>query len=163
MLTKAKGVLDGLQSGATIRDVVTKHKNDILDLQRLQLFQGQTSHENDFRPYYSEDLQPSGYFKSAESAKRYADWKQTLSYPIQAERNPNAPNLYINGKFHSELDVNFGAAAVEIVGSTIYSKNIMAKYGRGNFGLTPENWNLIFSERGGKAQLLDEIKNQLFA
>ena len=163
LISNVQAVADGLQSGSMVRNVVSKHGSTILDLQKYQLLQGKRSRGDDMRPYYSEDLQPQGYFKSTESAKRYADWKQMLSYPRSADRNADAPNLYINGKFHNDLDVTFGTDSVTIDGGTVYGKMIVAKYGIGSFGLTAENWSKVFFEFGAYNELLNEVKNQLFS
>ena len=48
---KVENVLVGLQSGSLIRNVVTKHTADILDLQKLQLLQGKAASGDDMRPY----------------------------------------------------------------------------------------------------------------
>ena len=163
LLDRVKIVQEGLQDGGSIRDVIENHEEDILDLQKLQLFQGKTSSGEDIHPFYTEDLKPSGFFNSVESAKRYSDWKQTISYPRQADRNADAPNLYINGKFHSELAVNFGSESVMVGGSTSYANQIISKYGLNTFGLTKDNWNIIFRDRGGLAELIQNVKKQLFA
>lgn len=163
LLDRVKSVQEGLQDGEIIRDVVVDHEEDILDLQKLQLFQGKASNGEDIRPYYTEDLKPSGFFNSVESAKRYSDWKQTINYPRMADRNADAPNLYINGKFHSELAVNFGSDSVVVAGSTSYANEIVDKYGLETFGLTKENWDIIFRDRGGLSELLSHIKQQLYA
>lgn len=159
---RVENVLVGLQSGSLVRNVVAKHADDILDLQKYQLLQGKASSGDDMRPYYTEDIQPGGYFKSVESAKKYAAWKETINYPRNAKRNSNAPNLYINGRFHSELGVQFGPTAMTIIGATTYANGIIAKYGTNQFGLTKDNWNVIFRERGGQEELLTEIKKELY-
>ena len=159
---RVENVLVGLQSGSLVRNVATKHTEDILELQKYQLLQGKAASGDDMRPYYTEDIQPGGYFKSVESAKKYAAWKETINYPRNAKRNSDAPNLYINGRFHSELAVQFGPAAMTIIGSTMYANNIIAKYGTNKFGLTRDNWNVIFRERGGYEELLNEIKKELY-
>ena len=163
LLDRVKSVQEGLQDGEIIRDVVVDHEEDILDLQKLQLFQGKASNGEDIRPYYTEDLKPSGFFNSVESAKRYSDWKQTINYPRLADRNADAPNLFINGKFHSELAVSFGSDSVVVAGSTSYANEIVDKYGLETFGLTKDNWNIIFRDRGGLSELLSNIKQQLYA
>lgn len=163
MLAKVESVYDGLQTGELIRDVVVKHPDDILELQKMQLFSGLAANGQDIRPYYSEDLKPNGYFHSVESAKRYAVWKETgINYPYSAQRNPDAPNLYINGRFHDELGVQFDVWTVGIVGTTGYSKNIMAKYGMQTFGLMADNWRVIFEERGAYDELMNELKSKLY-
>lgn len=162
LLNRVKAVNDGLENGDAIRDVVENHEDDILDLQRLQLFQGKASSGEDIRPYYSEDLKPSGFFNSVEAAKRYSEWKGRLSYPRTADRNSDAPNLYINGRFHSELGVSFGNDSVAVVGKTSYANGIVSKYGIETFGLTKDNWASIFRDRGALSELLQSIKKQLF-
>ena len=152
-------IADGMKTGELVRNVIVRHPDDILELQKIQLFQGLASSGEDIRPYYSEDLKPSGYFYSVESAGRYAAWKlDGINYPYSAKRNPDAPNLYINGKFHDELGVQFNADTVGIVGTTAYSKNIIEKYGTNTFGLMAANWFNIFVERGGYDELMNELR-----
>ena len=161
---RVQDVEDELRSGKLVRGVVVNHADDILELQRLQLFQGLASDGNDIRPYYTEDLKPNGYFYTVESARRYSAWKQDgISYPYSVERNPDAPNLYINGRFHDELGVRFMANTVGIVGATGYAKGIVAKYGLRTFGLMATNWMRIFQERGAYNELMNEIKSKLYA
>lgn len=156
-------VNDGLQTGELVRNAVVRHPDDILDLQKQQLFSGLASDGKDIRPYYSEDLKPNGYFYTVDSANRYAAWKESgINYPYSANRNPDAPNLYINGRFHDELGVQFDAQTVEIVGTTSYSKGIIAKYGIKTFGLMMSNWMVIFVERGAYNELMAELRTRLY-
>ena len=157
-------VNDGLQSGELVRDVIVQHPFDILDLQKLQLFEGKTPDGKDIRPYYTEDLKPNGRFYSVESAKRYAAWKESaIVYPYSVQRNPDAPNLYVNGRFHNDLDVQFGTSAVSIIGLTGYAREIMAKYGPQTFGLSWMNWMRVFIEYGAYNELMQNIKSKLYA
>lgn len=161
--TRVQYVDDGLQTGEMVRNAVIMHGDDILELQKIQLFEGKAASGKDIRPYYSEDLKPEGYFYSVESAGRYAAWKKDgIVYPYRANRNPDAPNLFINGRFHDELGVEFRADAVGVVPLTPYAAGIMAKYGLSTFGLTSGNWLLIFKERGAYNELLNEIKLRLY-
>lgn len=160
LLARVQSVNEGLQTGMLIGDVIKPYQNDVLDLQLEQLWNGQASNGNDIRPYYSEDLKPNGYFHSTESAARYAAWKQDIT--PNSNRNPDAPNLYIVGKFHSELAVDMGTDAVSVYPTTMFAKNIFDKYGQNTFGLTWENWNKIWFERGGYQKLMETIKNNLF-
>lgn len=156
-------VNDGLQTGELVRNAIVGHGEEILDLQKQQLFQGKAANGEDIRPYYSEDLKPTGYFHSVESAGRYAAWKRdAINYPYVANRNPDAPNLYINGRFHDELGVQFLASSVGIVGTTAYSKGIIAKYGKNTFGLISSNWLAIFYDHGAYQDLMNEIKTKLY-
>ena len=161
--TRVESVNDGLQTGELVRNVIVRHPNEILDLQKLQLFQGLAANGQDIRPYYSEDLKPKGYFYSVDSAGRYAAWKQDgINYPYSVDRNPDAPNLYINGRFHDELGVQFNPATVGIVGTTPYSKGIVAKYGINTFGLMMANWMSIFIDHGAYNELMNELKTRLY-
>ena len=161
--TRVQSVNDGLQTGELVRNVVVRHPGDIMELQKQQLFAGLSSSGQDIRPYYSEDLKPSGFFHSVESAARYAAWKKDgIAYPYTANRNPDAPNLYINGKFHSELDVEFTDETVGVVPATFYAAGIVAKYGISTFGLMMANWMVLFVERGAYDELMNELKTRLY-
>lgn len=162
LLSRVERVYDDLRTGASVRSVVVNHEGDILEAQRIQLLEGKASSGEDLHPFYSEDLQPGGYFYSVESAGRYAAWKQSLDYPYSVERNPDAPNLYITGKFHDDLAVRFDPETCSIVGETGYAQGIVEKYGFGAFGLMAERWNEIFRERGGYEELLNEVKSTLY-
>lgn len=162
LLEKVKTVESGLTTGESIGDVLVNYGDDIMDLQKYQLFSGIGSDGKDIHPYYSEDLKPTGYFRSKETAKNYSAWKEIIPYPYQVDRNPDAPNLYINGRFHSELTVEFGAATVGVVPGTSYAERIVAKYGLQTFGLTVWNWNVVMRERGALEQLLNNIKSFLY-
>ena len=163
LLARVESVNDGLKTGELVRNVVIQHPDDILELQKLQLFQGLAADGQDIRPYYTEDLKPSGRFYSVETAKRYSAWKESgITYPYSVQRNPDAPNLYVDGRFHDDLGVQFDAQTVGIVGTTGYSKEIIAKYGIETFGLMMANWMVIFVERNAYNELMDELKQRLY-
>ena len=160
---RVEDVNNGMQTGQLVRDVVVRHPDDIMDLQRQQLFGGLASSGEEIRPYYSEDLKPTGYFRNAESAARYAAWKADgINYPYEASRNPDAPNLYINGRFHSELGVQFNGDSVAVIGTTGYAKGIVAKYGIETFGFMMANWMVIFIQRGAYNELMQELRTRLY-
>ncbi len=159
---RAERLRDELEQGTIFAPLMADRRDDILELQRIQLLEGKDNAGNDLRPYYTEDLKPSGYFRSAETAKKYAAWKLDLSYPYEVQRNPDAPNLYINGKFHSELDVHFMPTGLAIVAGSAYASGIMAKYGADRFGLSDEKWGVLLRERGVMTELFNEIRNILY-
>ena len=147
--------------GLIIKESLEPQAGEIMEQQRLQLLEGKASSGEDLRPYYSEDLKPSGYFKSGASAANYSRWKQSISYPYSVDRNPDAPNLYINGKFHSELMVDFGQEQITIKGETPYANNIIAKYGLSSFGLMAEKWNFIMRDRGVLGEIIENLRRRL--
>ena len=162
LLDNARQLERDLTQGSIIRDVLEKHDAEIVDLQRTQLLMGKGSDGQDIHPFYTEDVKPHGYFRSVKTAENYRAWKQTISYPKNVQRNPNAPNLYITGVFHNDLGVRFGSDGVAIVPDTAYAANIMAKYGMNIFGLNPESWAVVFGEYGAKDELITKMKDVLW-
>lgn len=162
LLDNARSLRRGMADGAIVREVLEPHGREIVEQQRIQLLEGKGSDGKDLNPFYTEDLKPSGYFKSRESAQRYADWKSTLSYPSNVRRNPNAPNLYITGVFHDDLNVDFRANELAIIPDTAYAANIMGKYGFGVFGLCSEKWGVIWNDFGAKNDLITKMKETLW-
>lgn len=162
LLNRVLTVQAGLESGSLVREILVARGNEIIEEQRIQLLEGKGSDGEDLHPFYSEDLKSNGgYFHSVQSAGRYAAWKQDLDYPYSVSRNPDAPNLYITGKFHDELGVDFGPDSIAIVGLTTYAQRIMAKYGVSAFGLNAEHWDTVWSN-GGYDDLLESVKQILF-
>lgn len=162
LLNRVLTVQAGLESGSLVRDTLVARRDEIIEEQRIQLLEGKGSDGEDLHPFYSEDLKSNGgYFHSVQSAGRYAAWKQDLDYPYSVSRNPDAPNLYITGKFHDELGVDFGPDSIAIVGLTTYAQRIMAKYGVSAFGLNAEHWETVWSN-GGYNDLLESVKQILF-
>jgi hypothetical protein len=161
LLNGARQVRDGLR-GSLMRDVLKEHEQEIVEQQRIQLLEGKDSNGNDMHPFYSEDVKPRGYFRTKDSAQRYAEWKKTISYPYTVKRNADAPNLYITGVFHDDLGAEFRDEEMEIVPDTGYAANIMAKYGRNAFGLSTEKWGVIFVEKGAKDELIERMKEILW-
>lgn len=162
LLNRVLTVQAGLESGSLVREILVARRDEIIEEQRIQLLEGKGSDGEDLHPFYSEDLKANGgYFHSVQSAGRYAAWKQDLDYPYSVSRNPDAPNLYITGKFHDELGVDFGPDSIAIVGLTTYAQRIMAKYGVSAFGLNAEHWDTVWSN-GGYDDLLESVKQILF-
>ncbi len=164
-LTDAAKVLNQqMQDGSLVRGVLRNHERDIMEQQHIQLLEGKGSDGSDLRPYYTEDLQPHGYFKTQQSASNYMAWKETLNYPYSVTRgNSNAPNLYINGRFYDEMEVRFEADAMMIVPSTPYAAGIMHKYGIQRFGLSALKWEVMMNEKGVRDEVITEMKQVLWS
>jgi hypothetical protein len=151
-----------MQDGSLVRGVLRNHADDIMEQQHIQLMEGKGSDGNDLRPYYTEDVQPSGYFKTVASARNYMAWKETLNYPYSVTRNGNAPNLYINGRFYSEMEVRFEVETMGIYPSTGYASEIMEKYGLHRFGLSALKWQVMMNEKGVKNEIQQRMKDLLY-
>lgn len=152
-----------MTDGSIIRQVLEPHGNEIVDLQRTQLLMGKASSGEDLHPFYSEDLKPQGWFWSRATAEKYRAWKQEINYPKSVQRNADAPNLYITGVFHNDLNVNFGADSLAIVPDTAYAANIMAKYGVNVFGLCPMMWAVVWNDNGAREELIKRMRDLLWS
>lgn len=152
-----------LSDGSLLRPLLEQHEDDIYELQVIQLFEGKASSGEDMRPYYSEDVQPGGYFATKEDAQKYAAWKQSPEFnPFNVQRNPDAPNLYLNGKFHSELGVKFTDDSVMIEPTSPSAREIVNKYGQGQFGLSPAKWQELFNERDVRTAVFKAAKQRIY-
>ena len=162
MTEAAKQLNTRMQDGSLVRGVLRNHADDIMEQQHIQLMEGKGSDGNDLRPYYTEDVQPSGYFKTVASARNYMAWKETLDYPYSVTRNSNAPNLYINGRFYSEMEVRFEAETLGIYPTSGFASEIMAKYGLHRFGLSALKWQVMMEEKGVKDEIQNEMRKLLY-
>lgn len=161
LLRNAEMLQSAMDRGIFLQVVLNDRREEIIASQREQLLEGKGSDGNDMRPYYSEDLKPDGWFHSKESAMRYALWKKTgISYPVDVQRNTDAPNLYINGKFHGEMEVRAGSTSVGVYPKTLYAATIMGKYGMNKFGLTSERWRKVLDDC--KDRILQLMKQELY-
>lgn len=161
LLRNAEMLQSAMDRGIFLQVVLNDRREEIIASQREQLLEGKDSDGNDMRPYYSEDLKPNGWFHSKESAMRYALWKKTgISYPVNVQRNTDAPNLYINGMFHNDLEARAGSTSVGVYPKTSYAAGIMAKYGMNKFGLTSERWRKVLEDC--KDRILQLMKQELY-
>lgn len=161
LIRNAEMLQSAMDRGIFLQVVLNDRREEIVASQREQLLEGKDSDGNDMRPYYSEDLKPDGWFHSKESAMRYAVWKKTgISYPVDVQRNTDAPNLYINGKFHNDLEARAGSTSVGVYPKTSYAAGIMAKYGMNKFGLTSERWRKVLEDC--KDRILQLMKQELY-
>ncbi len=154
-IVRLREIETGLSNGSYIREELEPKRELINAEQREQLMEGKASDGNDIRPYYTEDP----FFKTKEDALRYAAYKQKIT--PNSKRKRDAPNLYINGKFHSELEVQFRKEDMVIDGITPYAKGIVREYGLSTFGLTEGRRKVLFASLG--SSVLKRIKKKLYA
>lgn len=88
-------VIDNIES--IVLDLAMEANPSIVELNQEQMYEGKTSEGNDISPKYSENP----YFKTKESAARYAEWKMKIT--PNKDRNKDVPNLYINGGFYESI------------------------------------------------------------
>lgn len=109
---------------------IDETKDDALTIHKDQLMDGKGSDGQDLKPGYREDP----FFKTKESAEKYLGWKQKIT--PNPDRNPNAPNLYINGEYHNSRTVtNAGAGKLNFGSTSPISGSINQKYDGKQSGL----------------------------
>jgi hypothetical protein len=136
-----------------INDEMKDNETAILDMNRAQMWDGKDIFGKDIRPFYSEDP----FFKSKESALRYARWKQKIT--PNSKRNPDAPNLFINGHFHKSLTLQVRSDDIVFKSESPLGQKIETKFPNVE-GLTEENLQLVRDEYL-KPRLIEELKNEL--
>ncbi|MDF2189284.1 hypothetical protein [Paraflavitalea sp. CAU 1676] len=92
--------IEGVQTDLIAVEAVKQTTNDIRDYNLDQLLNGLDNEGKMIRPTYLEDP----YFDTVEEAVGYMEYKRKIS-PFSAIRPPEAPNLYINGFYHSTRTV----------------------------------------------------------
>lgn len=141
MLDNLLHIINGLQALDTEKEIITivdHNKERLTELQKEQMLEGRGIDGEYIRPFYSENP----YFKSRESADRYAKWKQKVT--PNPKRPLDVPNLIVTG--------------------TLLHDKLMAKVMGNVFEIEPTNakGKEIFNEHPN-AQGLDEEKRLDFA
>jgi hypothetical protein len=117
--------LKGFDAWTLIEPIIEKHLNEMVDINQTQLLEGKDTFGKDIRPYYSEDP----YFKTPESATRYARWKRNIepsgSY---ANRKMDVPNLHIDGTFHRSIMGFTTELGIDFKSDVNFAQNINSKY-----------------------------------
>lgn len=145
---------------AYLADMLSQREDELLGRLKDQLASGQDSYGADLRPSYTEDVKPGGYFNTKSAAERYAGWKRSINVPIyfkQFNRDFDTPNLYVSGRFHSELAVEVTDDIVEFKGATGYADNIIDKYGKDKIGLNETFWRMVM-ENGVIDELIQKLR-----
>lgn len=115
-------------------DSVRATKETIIDYNKHQLLRGKTSNGNFLSPKYSEDP----YFKSRESALRYATWKKSIE--PATDKPFDVPNLFITGYFHGSIKIRVDQKDYRIYSEVPLSVDIENKFGDENiYGLNDES------------------------
>ncbi|WP_346320769.1 hypothetical protein [Chitinophaga sp. YIM B06452] len=112
-----------------VEDSVSQTSDEYLKLNKEQLMEGYGSDGASLRPGYSEDP----YFKSLESAAKYAKWKMEIT--PNPRRSPDAPNLYITGKYHASLGITVGVEKITLTTNFDGADDINKKYQGKHLGL----------------------------
>ncbi|HEY4112188.1 hypothetical protein [Puia sp.] len=104
-------------------------KDELLERNKNQMYDGKTRTGEDISPSYLEDP----YFKSPEAAQRYSDWKDDIT--PNSNRKPGVPNLYINGAFYRSLRIEVSGEVIITDSSFPEAADIERKFTTKIFGL----------------------------
>lgn len=111
--------------------ILSEKADKIADLNRKQLLQGKNNAGEPLSPKYSEDP----WFKSRESALRYAAWKKKL-FP---ETPFDTPNFIITGYYHSRIKVSRFGNTARFDSDASMAASIAAKTNNSTLGLNKES------------------------
>ena len=138
-LTKLKTAKEQLPDA--VNNVLFQNEAKIVDLNKSQLYDGKDILENDIKPFYSQDP----FFKTQAQAQGYIKWKQKIT--PNSRRNPDAPNLFINGFHYSMIgllkkgkDIVIGVKSLNKITSSIDSKY------KNIYGLNDKNQDKVDKE-----------------
>jgi hypothetical protein len=133
-------------------DEVMEENEFIISSIKGQLWDGKTGLGKDIRPYYSEDP----FFKTKKQAIGYRNWKNKITK--NPNRNPDAPNLFINGYFYNTIQSQKKGIDLEIFTDNTLGKDVESGH-KDIFLLQEDRWGEIFDKRIESIQktILDEI------
>lgn len=139
-LTRLKTAKEQLPDA--VNDALFSNEAKIVDLNKAQLYDGKTVKGEDIRPLYSED---KSYFKTQGQLEGYIKWKQK-DFP-NSKRNPDAPNLLINGYFYRSLNLvlDNGKMFIISVSAGKIGDAVSSKY-KDIFGLNKEHQDKVNKE-----------------
>lgn len=125
-------LLDGFDIVSEAGKIVQDNKQQVLELNKDQLWAGENTEGMPIRPSYFEDP----FFKTKQQARAYANWKQKIT--PNPNRHYGTPNLYINGYYYRSLDMRVQGTEVVYTSTLIGGEDIDAQY-QNIRGLSPIN------------------------
>jgi hypothetical protein len=124
----------------------------IVELNRSQLWEGKTNEGKDITPKYSENP----FFKSKESAEKYANWKQKIT-PGKT-RKKDVPNLFIDGTFYDSIYAKLYGDEININSNIALGTKIIAVHKK-VLGLNKESLRVV--SNAIKEPLINTLKDEL--
>lgn len=120
---------------------ILENDNEVIGSIHGQLWDGKKGDGQNITPSYLDDP----YFKTRKQAEGYRNWKNSITK--NSNRDPDTPNLFINGYFYDTIFVDSGSFEVASNG---FGNPIIEKYGKKTFS--------IDSERGDNKSTIKDIK-----
>jgi hypothetical protein len=129
---------------------IVQHSEKVVDLIRSQLWDGKKSDGQNITPSYLDDP----FFKSRKQAEGYRNWKNSITK--NSNRDPDTPNLFINGYFYDTLFVD---SEFFEVGSNGFGIPIIEKYGDATFAIDPNRSENKETINDIRKSLIEKIKS----
>lgn len=130
-----KSISDGFEDAC--KQCLSNNSGVVTEAVREQLYSGQDGEGKHLSPTYDDDpyFQEEGPWKG--NAQGYKEWKRKITPPQQnfifplglAARADNVPNLFINGKFFSEISATMSGDVLVIDPGNGDGPDIVGKYG----------------------------------
>jgi hypothetical protein len=105
---------------------IVENNKEVTDSIKGQLWDGKKGDGQNITPSYLDDP----FFETKEKAIAYRNWKNSITK--NSNRDPDTPNLFINGYFYDTLFVDSGSFEVA---SNSFGNPIIEKYGRETFSI----------------------------
>lgn len=139
-----------------ISNILEKHSDLLVEIQKYQLYAGQNAEGNPLSPSYLDDP----YFNDRAAAQRYADWKNSLgqdrSNPIYKKKDKNTPNLIVTGTLiYNTIYASVSPKELIISARTSILSKLEGKY-KEPFGINQLGWDYYT-----KKYFIPEIKNDV--
>lgn len=114
--------IESVDMNSIIGKSIELNQDEIVELNRDQLWDGKDALGNDITPSYLDDP----YFKTKEAAAAYMRWKQKIT--PNPDRKPETPNMYINGSFYKSLKLDPGTEDFSIKTDSPLGRKIDQKF-----------------------------------
>lgn len=127
-------------------------KPSIVELNKEQMFEGETNDGKDIRPKYSENP----YFKSKKSADKYAEWKMKIT--PGKRRKKDVPNLFIKGDFYDSIYAEKTEEYIEPKTNTTLGQKVTSVH-KNVLGLNKSSLKIVAENI--KEPLINKLRNEL--
>jgi hypothetical protein len=130
---------ESLDVWAIVLDILVDNKELIAEMNRTQLFKGETSEGDKIHPNYFED----DYFKTKGQAMGYAKFKAKIkANPYFSEKGFSTPDFFITGKLVHNMITAYISGRELIIEPEGEAAGFDAKY-KNIYGLNEENLSKI--------------------
>jgi hypothetical protein len=143
-------VIDNLND--IILSLTMESEPSIVELNKEQMFEGETNEGKDIRPKYSENP----YFKSKKSADKYAEWKMKIT--PGKRRKKDVPNLFIKGDFYDSIYVEKAEEYIESKTNTALGQKVTSVH-KNVLGLNKSSLKILAENI--KEPLINKLKDEL--